>query len=267
MKSRSSIAKTHQPRNDNVHRWLVSYADIVTLLLCLFIVLYAISAPNEGQFKEVSSSLSNAFKQKVESLEENINFSGQLEFLMEDNAIEGYQEIFKQWESQISEEDTFSSIASDIKNLIVEQYDNSQVKVDITDEWIEVSLNSDVVFSPGSAYVNYRARESIEKMSKLFKDREFNIHVEGHTDDSLISNILYPTNWELSSARATAVLRVLLDSGIETDRLIATGYGSQYPIASNETLLGRFTNRRVVFVIPKIDSRLNYLKQQKENIK
>lgn len=247
------------------HRWLVSYADILTLLLALFIVLYGISAPNEGQYKQISSSLSEAFTRKIDKEEKSTeDIPGDISTIMDDSILEGYQEIFEKWESNSEKSRNFSNMAFDLETTLVEKVDDFQVQISVAEDWIEISLNSDIIFSPGSSYVNFKAKQAIEKVAKIFLSNNYNIHIEGHTDDKPISNILYPTNWELSSARATAVLRVLEDMGIESHRLVASGFGSQYPIASNETREGRLQNRRVLFVIPKNDLRIKYLQKLKD---
>ena len=249
------------------HRWLVSYADILTLLLALFIVLYGISAPNEGQYKQVSSSLSQAFTRKINTKDNSSEDSpGDISFVMDDSILEGYQEIFENWETQSKQSRNFSNMAFDLETTLVDALEDFQVQISVDEDWIEISLSSDIIFSPGSSYVNYIAEQAIEKIAILFKGNTYNIHIEGHTDDRPISNILYPTNWELSSARATSVLRVLEDMGIESNRLVASGFGSQYPVAQNDTAQGRAKNRRVVFIIPKNDTRLNYLKQLNEKV-
>ena len=253
-------------KSNNEHRWLVSYADIVTLLLALFIVLYGISAPNEGQYKEVSSSLNKAFSRK----QDNNAFAtedipGDINAVMEDSILEGYQDILDEWEKSNERTQNFSNMAFDLETSLVEVVDDFQVQVNVNEDWIEISLNSDIIFSPGSSYVNYKARGAIEKIAQLFIDNTFNIHIEGHTDNRPISNILYPTNWELSSARAVSVLRVLESMNIQSQRMVASGFGSEYPIASNDTREGRAENRRVVFVIPKTDARMNFLKEKSQD--
>lgn len=263
---RSNIRATPTLKNSSgEHRWLVSYADIVTLLLALFIVLYGISAPNEGQYKEVSSSINKAFSSKKDSDSlPTEGTPGDISALMEDSILEGYQDILREWEASNARTKTFSNMAFDLQTSIIEIIDDFQVQVNVNEDWIEISLDSDVIFSPGSSYVNYKARGAIEKVANLFLDNSFNIHIEGHTDDRPISNILYPTNWELSSARATAVLRVLENMNIHSQRMIASGFGSEYPIASNDTSEGRAENRRVVFIIPKSDARINYLREKSQ---
>ena len=251
--------------SDTTHRWLVSYADIVTLLLALFIVLYGISAPNEGQYQEVSSSINKAFTRKKEDLSQmSEDMPGDISNVMEDSILEGYQDLLKEWKNDQDRTRNFSNMAFDLKSSIVEVVKDFQVQVNVNEDWIEISLSSDVLFSPGSSYVNYKAKDAIASISNIFLDNTFNIHIEGHTDNRPISNILYPTNWELSSARATAVLRVLEDIGIEPRRLVASGFGSEYPIASNDSVDGRRKNRRVIFIIPKNDRRINFLKEKSQ---
>lgn len=267
MKTHNRTNESPVNRESGHHRWLVSYADIMTLLLALFIVLYGISAPNEGQYQQISSSLNKAFTRKPDSQDRSTEDQpGDLSHVMDDTILEGYQEIFEDWYNETSRLRTFSNMPFDLESNVVEVVEDFQVQVSVNEDWIEIALSSDVIFSAGSSYVNYKARAAIEKVAQLFLDNDFYIHIEGHTDDRPISNILYPTNWELSSARATSVLRVLEDLKIEPHRMVASGYGSQYPVDSNDTPEGRAKNRRVVFIIPKSDPRMNYLKKTSDEV-
>lgn len=196
-------------------RWLLSYADLVTLLLALFIVMYA--ASDHERAKQVASSF-------------NSQNSGGEGILPENNSLEDKTDKFEQ-------------------KLTANPVLISKTKMRQTSRGFVVSLSEAGFFAPGDAAVSNEAEQVINEISDSLKKSKLNIRVEGHTDSTPISNSRYPSNWELSTARAASVLLKLTENGIAPERLSAAGYGGFQPVADNSTPEGRAQNRRVDVVI------------------
>ncbi len=207
--------KTSQENeNQNRDRWMISYADLLTLLLGLFIVMYAASDKNRA-------------KLVVES------FSGQNQ---------GGNGILPNQDSK-DDDDKFQ------KSLMENPVLMKKIKIRKIERGFVVSLNETGFFAPGDIKINQQAKKAIEVLAKSLKNSKAKIRVEGHTDSLPISNARYPSNWELSTARASAVLIKFVELGISPERLSAAGYGGFQPVASNETYEGRMQNRRVDVVV------------------
>lgn len=191
-------------------RWMISYADLMTLLLALFIVLYA--ASDRSRAKKVVESVS---AQKT-------NGNGVLPD--GDSLID--KKIFLE------------------NSVLVKKTNITQTKAGLV-----ISLSEAGFFAPGEANISRETQLVINALVENLKNSQAKIRVEGHTDSTPISNARYPSNWELSTARASAVLAKLIESGIAPERLSAAGYGGFQPVAKNSTLQGRAKNRRVDVVI------------------
>lgn len=201
--------------NENRHndRWLLSYADLVTLLLALFIVLYAASDKERAQKIAQSFSAQN---------------TGGDGILPRNESDEN-----KTAESRI------------LENPVLMQ----KTKMRQTSRGLIISLSEAGFFAPGDAAVSKESEDVIKTIADSLRDSNMPIRVEGHTDSTPISNSRYPSNWELSTARASSILARLLENKIAPERLSAAGYAGFQPIADNETIEGRAQNRRVDVVL------------------
>lgn len=209
--------KTITAESEGPHRerWLISYADLVTLLLALFIVLYAASDKDRAQ------RIASGFKTQ------NMGGSG----------------ILPGYESEKDERAKFEQKL--LENPVLIQ----KAKMRQSKEGVVVSLSEAGFFAPGDALIGSEAESVIETLAASVRENKTRIRIEGHTDSTPISNARYPSNWELSTARASSVLSKLIDHGIQPERLSAAGYGGFQPIAENSTPEGRAQNRRVDIVI------------------
>lgn len=212
-KREADPAETHRDR------WLISYADLVTLLLALFIVLYAASD------KERAKLIAQNFNQ---------NLSGE--------AVSG-SGVLPGADSLISERTRIEGV------LASNPFFASRAKVTQTNRGVIVSLAEAGFFASGEAEINAEAAQLVDAIAESLIDSKVNVRVEGHTDSTPISTSRYPSNWELSTARAAVVLSRLTDRGIAPERLSAAGYAGFQPIADNSTIEGRAQNRRVDIVI------------------
>ena len=236
--------RRHHEEHENHERWLVSYADFITLLFAFFVVMYSISSINEGKYKIFSDSMTGVFNQPDRAIKPIP--VGELR----PRTIEPEREVVDD-ESPQSAPDSLVSIASSIRESFSDLIDSEQLRVSGNELWIEIELSSSLLFTSGDAIPNGAAFDIIEKVAKILAPYENPIHVEGFTDNLPIQTAQYPTNWELSTARAATIVRMLTLDGVSPGRLAAVGYGEFQPVADNATAEGRGRNRRVVLVISR----------------
>jgi chemotaxis protein MotB len=234
----------HHEEHANHERWLVSYADFITLLFAFFVVMYSISSINEGKYKILSDSLTGVFNQPDRAIKPIP--VGELRPRTIEPAPTQVDD-----ESPQSSSDSLVSIASSIREAFGELIETEQLRVSGNELWIEIELSSSLLFTSGDAIPNGAAFDIIEKVAKILAPYENPIHVEGFTDNLPIQTAQFPTNWELSTARAATIVRMLSLDGVSPGRLAAVGYGEFQPVADNTTAEGRGRNRRVVLVISR----------------
>ena len=147
--------------------------------------------------------------------------------------------------------DPLKSIADDISAAFGDLISSNQMTVRGNELWVEIELNSSLLFGSGDAMPSDIAFNIIDKVAAILKPFDNPIHVEGFTDDQPIRTAQYPTNWELSSARSASIVRMLAMQGVNPGRLASVGYGEFQPVANNATAEGRARNRRVVLVVSR----------------
>lgn len=213
-------------------RWLVTYADLVTLLLVFFIVMYALSSRiSIENFEDLSKSLQASMKKTA-------------------TPKPGEKPGFLPTDSK--ETRTFKANATKVIEAVVEANIKSDVKVDVDQRGMVVSLIDTSFFESGAAVLKPEAAPLLKKIAQSFKGLPNTIRVEGHTDNIPINTRQFPSNWELSSARATAVVRFLSkQAGVPEHRMSAVAYADHKPVASNGTWAGRKRNRRVDIIIER----------------
>jgi chemotaxis protein MotB len=236
--------RRHHEEHENHERWLVSYADFITLLFAFFVVMYSISSLNEGKYKILSQSLTGVFSQPDRSIKpipvgEERPRTSEAELVLPEEG--GAQ----------APVDSLQSIANSVREAFGDLIRSGQLKVSGNELWIEIELSSSLLFSSGEALPNNAAFEIIEKVAKILAPYENPIHVEGFTDNLPIQTAQFPTNWELSAARAASIVRMLAMDGVSPARMAAVGYGEFQPVADNATAEGRGRNRRVVLVVSR----------------
>lgn len=229
--------------SDNVDRWLVSYADFITLLFAFFVVMYAISSVNEGKYRVLSDTLVEAFKAAPKAIQ-----SKPVDKPRQDHSsgvdinigVPAKPEQPQQYMLQIA-----GQIKSNLQPLI----DRKHIKVTSNKLWVEVEINTNILYTSGSANLEPEAYQPLKKLAVLLSKLPNYVDVEGYTDDMPINNSIYPSNWELSAARAASVVQLFIKSGVAPQRLSVIGYGQYRPKAANTTVEGRRQNRRVRVVI------------------
>jgi len=241
--------KKHEEEHENHERWLVSYADFITLLFAFFVVMYAISQVNEGKYKILADSLINAFgKEPISTAPVIVQAGGQGAQQAATPKIPPLQKP-RNNEALRREKERMTDMARDIMQVLAPLVQEGKVRVTQTSVGVNVEINANVLFAPGDAKVSKESEETLIAIARVLKNDDHAIQIEGHTDNTQISTSVFPSNWELSAVRASTVARLFGNQGIAELRLTAVGHGSNQPVASNDTPEGRLRNRRVDVMI------------------
>lgn len=265
--------KHKHPEHENHERWLVSYADFITLLFAFFVVMYAISSINEGKYRVLSDSLVAAFRSSSRSMAP--IQSGELarspltplSDQLLDRPIPAIQqpilvdvpanvvtevvlpEEFFDEDEEAPTSGGVEALVAEVENAMARMITQNLVTIRRNQFYLEIELNSTFLFSSGSAELSIDAELVLQQIAAILAKQPNRIHVEGYTDNVPVQSAIYPSNWELSSARAAAVVRLFADRGVNPARMAAVGHGEQRPAESNATEAGRNKNRRVVLVV------------------
>jgi chemotaxis protein MotB len=238
MRRRRRIASDHE----NHERWLISYADFITLLFAFFVVMYAVSAVNEGKYRILASSLGDAFG-KTPSSDAPVP---QLPTVTLPPEVR--QRTLKQQQA-LEEQAHMTEVASSLLDVMGPLVKEGKVRVTQSRRGVSIEMNANVLFEPGRAEREPKSLAVLRAVAETLKNEPFNLEITGHTDVMPIRNSAFASNWELSAVRATSVVRLLADNGIASERLLAIGREASKPIASNDTAEGRARNRRVELMI------------------
>lgn len=257
--------KKRVEEHENHERWLVSYADFITLLFAFFVVMYSISSVNEGKYRVLSDAMSSAFNNTPQSLTpvqfgERIRSAptahtdirpSMLDPINLPAAIPLTPQTAPAPESLQTEQDKINmrKISDKIESAMGGLMKKGMIKLRRTDKWIEIEINSKVLFSSGKARLQGKAKPVLTGIAGILQDFKNSVRVEGFTDNVPINTFSFPSNWELSAARAASVVHLFSRHGVDPWRLAAIGYGAHRPIADNATAQGRARNRRVVVFI------------------
>jgi chemotaxis protein MotB len=233
--------------DENHERWLVSYADFITLLFAFFVTMYAISSVNEGKYRVLSDSLVQAFRNAT------VNSAGAT-LMAPANAASPPRTVSLRRQASTEEQkritrEKMRSVARDIIEVMSPLVREGRVRVTETAKGVTVEINASVLFSPGDARLDPSAGHALRAVAGILARTEFPVTVEGHTDTTPIGTPQFPSNWELSVVRASSVVRLFVEVGVPPRSLTATGYGEQRPVAGNDTPEGRARNRRVTILI------------------
>ncbi len=241
--------RRHEEEHENHERWLVSYADFITLMFAFFVVMYAISQVNEGKYRILSDTLASAFKNVPGSAAgtfEAINPAAPKPIAV---PIRSIKPTIKTDEKTRQKRDTLRKMAKDVAEALAPLVKEGQVRITEGALGITIDINANVLFAPGEARLDVGAVRALFAVAQILAPTEFPITVEGHTDNTPISTPQFPSNWELSGVRASSVVRLFIDAGVDAKRLTVAGYADQRPVAGNTTPEGRQRNRRVAILI------------------
>jgi len=244
-----------------VGRWLISYADFITLLFAFFVVLYSISQVNVSKYKILSQSLEGVFDNPPRSTEI-VPIGDPAKSLQ---PITGDDAEQPEIDSEVTESnepepehfatsEEFKDLENGLEASLGDLIDQQLAEINSDANWINVVLKSALLFPSGSDALNSESDPLMDELAKHLNTNLQLILVHGHTDNIPISTTKFPSNWELSSARGVAVVRKLQNLDVQPNRLSVEGHGEYQPIADNSTPEGRQQNRRVVISISRKQS-------------
>lgn len=261
--------KKHHEDHVNHEAWAIPYADLMTLLLAFFVVMYAVSVVNEGKYRVMSNSIIEAFngsshviapmpQTRVQphnvdpaiaspasqpggaTVPVNVPIPGRPQMV---------RAVDMRAASPMNEKRNLEVIRDQVVKALQPLIDKQMVIVRKTTSWLEVELRTDILFPSGVAKLSPEADEVLNSMASILKPFPNPVRIEGYTDDRPINTALYPSNWELSAARAASVARLFSEQGVDPTRLGIMGWGEFHPSADNATEDGRNHNRRVLIVV------------------
>ncbi|HJV73414.1 MAG TPA: flagellar motor protein MotD [Noviherbaspirillum sp.] len=236
--------KRYEEEHDNHERWMVSYADFITLLFAFFVVMYAISSVNEGKYRVVANSLVGAFGNAPP-----IAAEGGVQLQNPAVVMPQLPQQKRNSEAIRREKEQMTHMARDIVKALGALVSQGKVRVTQSPRGVRVEINASVLFAPGDAKLSDATSKVLKDVAAVLKDDDHSIQVEGHTDSVPIMNAYFPSNWELSSVRASSVVRLFSENGIAENRMAAVGKGATQAVADNDTIEGRLKNRRVTVII------------------
>jgi len=228
--------KKHEAE-ENLDRWLLTYADMITLLLVFFIVLYSMANIDKEKFATVADSMSRAF-----------GGGGFMRGIGAGGAGGAPAPLF--FETLPRQQQDFLSVGASMAEFADRAGLTGDIAVNMTYEGVVISLSESLVFEPGGAELSERAKAALDTVAEVLRELDNPVRVEAHTDNVPTNNPLYPTNWELSVARSVTIVRYLAeDAGIDPARLDAAGHGEYKPLLPNDTREHRAMNRRAEVII------------------
>jgi chemotaxis protein MotB len=249
--------KKIEEERENHDRWLVSYADFITLLFAFFVVMYAISSVNQSKYRVLTDALGSAFKtsesggSKRNKAKDSVQFGSiDRNFLQQGTSfIQPFPALKRQREKLKQEKEKMTAKSSDLSKVLAPLVNEGKVHILQDSRGIRIDIESSIIFMPGSAEIGSSSVALLENIAQTLVDSPYAIQIEGHTDNLPIHNSVFFSNWELSAVRASSVVRLFSQTGISEHRLSAIGYGSAQPLAANDQEEGRAKNRRVSIMI------------------
>lgn len=269
------MARKHKHEEHANHEaWAIPYGDLITLLLAFFVVMYAVSSVNEGKYRVLADSLSTALGGPPKSLkpvqigdkpekgakaESDFNAVRMKGFPQEGSSIQPHvpgEPIGKEARRTASTAQDDRKGIEDLRRMAnaVQQamqglIEQKLVLVRRTDQWLEIEINTDILFASGVADVATSAAPVLANLAGILQQFPNPLRIEGHTDNVPISTMAFPSNWELSAARAASVVHLFMQAGVDPARMTVIGLGEYHAVADNRSAEGRNRNRRVVVVV------------------
>lgn len=247
----------------NHEAWAIPYADLMTLLLAFFVVMYAVSVVNEGKFRVMSESLIQAFNGPNGAVvppsvvQGKVNSSAAVSVDRSGAAVSPVALPLPTRPKPVAGagihpgagQQNLDTIEDQVRRALQPLIDRNLVVVRHQQDWLEIEIRTDILFPSGVAQLSTSADAVLQKLATILAPFPNPLRVEGFTDNVPISTPQYPSNWELSAGRAASVARLFALSGVAADRLGIIGWGEVRPLAENTTIEGRNQNRRVVVVV------------------
>jgi len=257
--------KAHE-EHANHEAWAIPYADLMTLLLAFFVVMYAISSLNEGKYKAMADALNTAFggpprtqnliqlqsppstMQPPAPIKPGLPSPGMDMLATVASHLHGSQIPLQASVLEYSQQQ-LDTLADEVEHALGALIRANLIVVRRAELWLEVEINSDILFPTGSATLEADARKILHKVAKVLADTPNHIRIEGYTDNRPIHTMQFPSNWELSAARAASVVHLFSENRIVPERLSMVGFGEYRPLAENTSPEGQGRNRRVILVV------------------
>ncbi len=266
---RRNHSRREQAHSQHTHRWLVSYADYMTIMFALFVVMYAVAIKKEDTFKVLSDSLEHIFvKSARQQQAEDTGIAGtgvltdrttpEPEVLYGESIqkeekgpelLDGQSKLSEPAERYLGK--PLDSMLEKLQAALVDEIRSGQASLELNQDWLTIELSSALLFPSGSALATDKAKQVVEYVYGIIAPIDNYIRVRGYTDDQYIHNEIFTSNWQLSVARAGVVLEELQRLGINPARMAIEGYGQYAPFADNDTEAGRAENRKVVIALSK----------------
>lgn len=240
------MKKIEEHEKENSERWLLTYVDLITLLMVFFVVMYAMSNVDAEKYQRLSTSLSSAFLSEE-----------QLEEVLSRVEAESDEQTESETPSKAADDEQgntdtqdLEAVAAKVKKMLKEKNLESDVSVSIAERGVVISLTSTILFESGKADIRPNFHSILVEIGKTIKNVDNYIRIEGNTDNVPMSSEQFPSNWELSAERATQVVRLLIEeSGVSPLKISAVGYGEYRPKVPNDSAANRAQNRRVDIVL------------------
>ncbi|MET0936907.1 MAG: flagellar motor protein MotD [Luteibacter sp.] len=278
------MKRRHHEEHINHERWAIPYGDLITLLLALFVVMYAVSAVNETKFRVMAQSINEAFNGTGKVIEPTKATAPAAQIPLPNQSrapaaapiaridvplpprnlpLPGHEGAAPERQEAASvntataantsvgktEDASLSQISDEVQRAMKPLIDKSLVSVRQTKDWLEIEVRTDILFPVGVAKLQGPAEDVLRKLAGILGPFPNNMRIEGYTDNTPIATATFPSNWELSAARAATVARLLTTSGVDPHRVGIIGWGEFRPSADNTTDDGRNRNRRVLIVV------------------
>ncbi len=232
-------------KKENSERWLLTYSDLITLLLAFFIIMYSIASLNQGKFQQLAESLHQAMSGSNTPI--TFSTSGGKKSLLKNTSLTQAQQ--QQVTAIVHENQVFSDIFRQLEHYIVAHHLQASVHAVDESRGIRIAIHSDVLFANGSDQLRPQALKILQGIVPFLNKVTTRVQVNGYTDSVPIRTQQFPSNWYLSVDRAAGVVTYLIAQGVIPTRLSAQGFSKFRPVATNTTALGRQINRRVDIVL------------------
>lgn len=256
-------------KDQHTERWLVSYADYMTIMFAFFVVMYAIAINKEESFAILSDSIGQVFEKSArEHQQEGTGVTGTgllTDRVTPENDLLYGESIRKEEQGPIlldGQSETsniekkhlgkpLDSLLTKLQSALIDEIRDGEASLELHQDWLIIELSSGMLFASGSSVAHQRAKQVVKMVKDIIAPVDNYIRVRGYTDNETIRNEIFRSNWELSVARATSVLVELEALGINPARMAIEGYGQYSPFADNDTAAGRAENRKVVIALSK----------------
>ncbi|SEO66308.1 chemotaxis protein MotB [Luteibacter sp. UNC138MFCol5.1] len=278
------MKRRHHEEHINHERWAIPYGDLITLLLALFVVMYAVSAVNETKFRVMAQSINEAFNGTGKVIEPIRDATPAAQVPLPNQSrsptaapiakidvpipprnlpLPGHEGAAAERQDAANvntataanttvgktENASLSQISDEVKRAMKPLIDKSLVSVRQTPDWLEIEVRTDILFPVGVAKLQPAAEDVLRKLAGILAPFPNAMRIEGYTDNTPIATALFPSNWELSAARAATVARLITTTGVDPHRVGIIGWGEFRPTANNASEEGRNRNRRVLIVV------------------